>query len=138
MELYHNPANLFVAGFLGAPSMNFLSVQVSDTADGFATVGNASLDPIRVATRGRDIRSGGRATLGVRPQYLHPTTSDDGMLHGRVAMTERLGSETVVDIELRDGSKMIAAIAEDRILKPGSEIGFTFDPDQAHLFAEAP
>ncbi len=138
MELYHNPANLFVAGFLGAPSMNFLAVDVSDVESGQALVGNASLDPIRVDTKGRDIRTGAKATLGVRPQYLHPTSSADGMLHGTVALTERLGSETVVDIKLRDGSKVIAAISEDQVLEPGSEIGFTFDPGRSHLFADAP
>ncbi len=137
MDLYHNPANLFVAGFLGAPSMNFLTVDVKEAAGGEATVGNASLDPIRVDTKGRDIRPGGRAILGVRPQYLRPTASSEGMLHGTVALTERLGSETVVDIMLRDGSKVIAAISEDRLLEPGSEIGFTFDPKLSHIFAEA-
>ena len=56
------------------------------------------------------------------------------MLHGQVSLTERLGSETVVDIGLRDGSKIIAAISEDRVLDPGTDIGLTFDASQAHLF----
>ncbi|TIU97500.1 MAG: ABC transporter ATP-binding protein, partial [Mesorhizobium sp.] len=51
MELYHEPANRFVAGFLGAPSMNFLNVDVLDLDGEAATVGNQSLEPIRVATR---------------------------------------------------------------------------------------
>ena len=134
MELYHNPANLFVAGFLGAPSMNFIEVDVRENGGPTALVGNASLDPIRVDTKGRAIRKGNRAILGVRPQYLTPVAPDRGMLHGTVALTERLGSETVVDIGLRDGSNIIAAISEDRILEPGSEIGLTFDAEQAHLF----
>lgn len=136
MELYHNPANLFVAGFLGAPSMNFLNVEVKGMEDGHAVVGNGALDPIKVETKGRPIEPGARATLGVRPQYLQPTSAEEGMLHGTVALTERLGSETVVDIALRDGTKLIAAISEDRILEPGHEIGFTFDPQRSHLFAE--
>jgi multiple sugar transport system ATP-binding protein len=134
MELYHNPANLFVAGFLGAPSMNFISVDVRERAGANAVVGNASLDPITVPTNDRPIRSGDRAILCVRPQYLTPVAPEDGMLHGKVALTERLGCETVVDIVLRDGSKIIAAISEDRIMQPGTEIGLRFDAPRTHLF----
>jgi len=136
MELYHNPANMFVAGFLGAPSMNFMAVEVKETRDGTAVVGNASLDPISVATSGRDIQGGSTVTLGIRPQYLTPATPEDGMLHGTVSMTERLGNETVMNLILRDGTGIIAAIAEDRVFSEGTEIGLTFDPANAHLFKE--
>jgi len=134
MELYHNPANLFVAGFLGAPSMNFITVDVQGVTGEHATVASAALEPIPVAHKGRAITAGTKAILGVRPQYLTPTEPSAGMLHGTVALTERLGSETVVDITLRDGTKIIAAIGEDRIYAPGTEIGLRFDPTQAHLF----
>ena len=136
MELYHEPANLFVAGFLGAPSMNFLTVDVSDKLGDSATVANISLEPISVRHKGRAINAGGKAVLCVRPQYLTPTDSAQGMLHGTVALTERLGSETVINVTLRDGSTIIAAVAEDRIYAPGDEIGLRFDPAQAHLFAQ--
>jgi multiple sugar transport system ATP-binding protein len=138
MELYHHPANLFVAGFLGAPSMNFIAVDAQAVSDSRATVTNAALDPIDVSTAGRDIRSGSKAILGVRPQYLVPSaTPSEGMLHGKVVLTERLGAETVVEVGLKDGSRVIAALGEDMVLKPGLEIGLRFDPAQAHLFAEA-
>ncbi|MFK8081851.1 MAG: ABC transporter ATP-binding protein [Granulosicoccus sp.] len=135
MELYHEPANLFVAGFLGAPSMNFIEVDVKERRGDNAIVTNPSLEPIEVATRGRSIGAGDRAILGVRPQYLNPTTVEAGMLHGKVALTERLGCETIVDTNLHDGSTIIAAIAEDQVLDPGSTIGYTFETAQAHLFA---
>lgn len=138
MELYHNPANLFVAGFLGAPSMNFLSVDVSEVADGVAVVSNPSLDPVRIGSVKQPVAVGHKATLGIRPQYLHPTDPDKGMLHGTVALTERLGAETIVDVAMKDGTKIIAALSEDRMLDPGTEIGLTFDTEQAHLFAEHP
>ncbi len=134
MELYHNPANLFVAGFLGAPSMNFIKVEVKETDGSKALVGNSALDPLEVATSGRSISAGDSAILGVRPQYLTPTDDASGMLHGEVTLTERLGSETVLDIGLRDGSSLIAAVSEDRVLKPGTSIGLTFDASKAHLF----
>lgn len=135
MELYHHPANLFVARFLGAPSMNVIEVDIQEKRGDTAVVGNASLDPIEVATHGRPLQTGERALLGVRPQHLRPTEAESGMLHGKVVLTERLGSETVVDIGLHDGSTIIAAIAEDRVLAAGTGIGLTFDAAQAHLFA---
>ena len=138
MELYHHPANLFVAGFLGAPSMNFIPVEARAVAGDQATVANPGLDPIEVPTAGRAIPAGGKAILGVRPQYLVPSeTPAEGMLHGKVVLTERLGAETVVEVGLADGTSIIAALSEDRVLQPGSEIGLRFDPAKAHLFAEA-
>jgi len=138
MDLYHHPENLFVAGFLGAPAMNFMTVEVKEVKNGTAIVGNASLDPIGVPTGGRNIRGGSTAILGVRPQYLTPTPPEDGMLHGTVSMTERLGNETVMNLILRDGSGIIAAIAEDRVFSEETEIGLTFDPMKAHIFNESP
>ena len=135
MELYHEPANLFVAGFLGAPSMNFLRVTVDAIDDHGVTVSNAALDPVTVAHKGRRFTLGQTATLGVRPQYLAPAGAD-GMLHGRVILTERLGSETVVNVTLKDGTQLIAALSEDAILNEGTEANFRFDPAQAHIFPE--
>ncbi len=134
MELYHNPANLFVAGFLGAPSMNFLQVDVKEAVDDHVVVGNNALDPMQIFAKGQAFRAGDRAILGVRPQYLAPTEDATGMLHGQVELTERLGSETVVDVGLRDGSNIIAAISEDRVLETGTSIGLAFDAAKAHLF----
>ncbi len=136
MELYHEPANLFVAGFLGAPSMNFLNVAVEAVGEVTATVSNASLDRIEVPHKGRVLTVGQTATLGVRPQYLHPVAEGSGKLHGKVMLTERLGSETVIDVALDDGSKIIAALSEDSIQAPGTVANFDFDPNQAHLFPE--
>ena len=135
MELYHEPANLFVAGFLGAPSMNFIHVTVDAIDDHEVTVSNAALDPVKVAHKGRDFVLGQTATLGVRPQYLAPA-GEDGMLHGKVTLTERLGSETVVNVALKDGSQLIAALSEDAILRQGEDASFRFDPAQAHIFPE--
>ena len=138
MQLYHNPVNLFVAGFLGAPSMNFIVVDVESVEGEFAKVRSGSLDSISVPTRGRSINAGQKATLGVRPHYFAPTGDEVGMLHGKVTLTERLGAETVVNITLRDGTNVIAALAEDQIYSLGQPVGLDFDPAKAHLFDELP
>jgi multiple sugar transport system ATP-binding protein len=134
MDLYHHPENLFVAGFLGSPSMNFLTVDVAEVSGTHATVTNAALDPTSIEIRHPGIVAGAKAKLGLRPQYLNP---DDpaGRLHGRIALTERLGSETVIEATLTDGSNLIVALARDAKYPIGQEISLGFDPDMAHLFA---
>jgi multiple sugar transport system ATP-binding protein len=136
MELYHNPANLFVAGFLGAPSMNFLDVEVKAVNGPKVLVGNAALDAVEIQPKTGAYKPGDRAKLGVRPQYLTPI-DQGGMLHGRVALTERLGAETVVEVTLKDGKNLIAAMARDAVFPLGAEVHMTFDPVQAHLFPAA-
>jgi multiple sugar transport system ATP-binding protein len=135
MDLYHNPANLFVAGFLGSPAMNFLDVDVTEVSGDFAVVSNAALDLVSVPLRHPGIKAGGKAKLGLRPQYLNP---DDpaGRLHGRVALTERLGSETVIEVQLSNDSKLIVALARDAKFAIGAEISLGFDPAMTHLFAQ--
>ncbi|EAR51815.1 maltose/maltodextrin ABC transporter, ATP-binding protein [Oceanicola granulosus HTCC2516] len=134
MELFHEPANLFVAGFLGAPSMNFLEVEVSGRDAERARVSNSALEAIDVAHKGR-IEGPGQAILGIRPQHVSAVAAGRGMLHGQVNMAERLGTETVVDMTLKDGSKFIAAFDEDKVFERGESIDLTFAPERAHLFA---
>ncbi|GAA3855762.1 sn-glycerol-3-phosphate ABC transporter ATP-binding protein UgpC [Celeribacter arenosi] len=137
MELYHEPANLFVAGFLGAPSMNFLKVTVDDIGDDWVQVSSPILSSVKVPRKGRIFTTGQIATLGIRPQYLTTSAEGEGMMKGKVVLTERLGSETVVNLAVADGSTLIAAIAEDAVLVPGNEMSWTFDPALVHAFPES-
>ncbi len=134
MDLYHNPANLFVAGFLGAPSMNFLTVDVLDVQGGQARVAHPALEPVVLHTKGRAITAGTKAVMGLRPQYLTATGTGDGLIEGKVVVAERLGSETVADLVLRDGTNLIATFSEDRVFPPDQVVTLRFDPAQAHLF----
>ena len=138
MDLYHNPDNLFVAGFLGAPSMNFLIVDVIALTDDHAHVHSPVLGDITIATKGRQFTVGQQATLGLRPQYLSHVDAATAQLSGHVTLTERLGSETVINATLSDGTTLIAAIAEDQEFRVGAEIGLRFDTTKAHLFPELP
>jgi multiple sugar transport system ATP-binding protein len=135
MELYHFPANEFVAGFLGAPSMNFLEVNIVSVAADKAVVRNAALDPIEVPVRvGRPI-VGQRARLGIRPQYLAPVDgTTPGQLHGTIMLTERLGSETVLEVQLQDKTPLITTLTRDAVFPLGIEINLGFDPLNTHLF----
>ena len=134
LELYHQPANLFVAGFIGSPKMNFLPVTVSEASAGQAKVGAPGLDPIVVKAAGT-WSPGQKATLGIRPQYLSVANGSGGELHGVVSLVERLGTETIVNVAREDGSKVLVAIGEDRAIANGSAIRLSVDASRAFLFA---
>jgi multiple sugar transport system ATP-binding protein len=84
-KLYHEPSNLFVAGFIGSPAMNTLRV----TVDGSVNVGGAE---IRIGAA----LGGGRATIGFRPETV--AIGDDGPIPARVRLVEDLGSEVFVHL----------------------------------------
>ena len=138
MDLYHHPKNLFVAGFLGAPSMNFAIVDIVKVDGENITVKSDAIAQTVVNAQGRSFAVGNKATLGLRPQYLSIVDASAAGMTGTVVLTERLGSETVLNIRLTDGSTMIAAIADDQIFDKGQSVGLAFDAAKAHLFDELP
>jgi multiple sugar transport system ATP-binding protein len=133
MELYHNPANAFVAGFIGSPAMNFLTVNITAVEGDQVTVTSDVLDPVTVRAKSGSYAVGGKALLGLRPQYLTPVEGK-GQLSGSIHLAERLGSETVVQIGLKNGTTLIAAMPRDAEFTLGASVGLTFDPAEAHIF----
>jgi multiple sugar transport system ATP-binding protein len=129
MELYHRPANKFVAGFLGAPKMNFLGVAETRSQDGAVEL---DLETGEKVTLDRSVSS--RATtLGLRPEHLD--LAADGPISGRVVTIERLGSETLVYVE--NGSvTLVLKTDKESPAVVGDLVRMTFDPRRAHLFAE--
>ena len=57
-----------------------------------------------------------------------------GQLHGQVALTERLGAETVIEVTLADGAPLIAALSRDAVFAIGAEVALNFTASEAHLF----
>ncbi len=136
MDLYHRPNNLFVAGFIGAPSMNFLDVDIV-SQDGTSAKVNSPVVAEFAAPVWRDgVGQTPKATLGIRPQDLRPV-AEGGILEGTVTLAERLGTETIVDIRLSHGHRVLASLGEDRVFEPGEHIRLDFDHEKAHLFAPA-
>ena len=134
MELFHNPANLFVAGFIGSPAMNFLDVDIAELQNGTATIKSNVLSPITIPAKDTALKPGGKAKLGVRPRDLKPV-NDNGVLQGTVTIVERLGTETVIDMTLNDGQRVLTSLGEDATFEPGTGVNLAFAPERAHLFA---
>ena len=125
LDLYDNPANQFVAGFIGSPAMNFLPGTVE--ADGFRADGG-SLWPLPAAMRG----VGRPAVYGVRPEHLQLAAANDGVPL-LVQVVEPTGSETQVHGRLGELAVM-GAFRERVAARPGEPISVTANPALVHLF----
>jgi multiple sugar transport system ATP-binding protein len=130
LELYDKPQNMFVAGFIGSPSMNFLKGTVR--ANGkleFEGPGRTRL-PLAAAPTGSDGRT---AVYGVRPEHF--ALADDGS-EAVVQVIEPTGSELQVVAKL-GGEEIIAVFRERHQFKPGDKIRLKPDPRLVHLFDES-
>jgi multiple sugar transport system ATP-binding protein len=126
LDLYDRPANMFVAGFIGSPSMNLLkgTVRVNGqpsfvTSDGFTL-------PLASAPAGSENRE---CVYGIRPEHLDL----GGDLRAPVTVTEPTGSETQVFAKL--GEQSLVGVFRERItIRPGENLPFTPRLDSVHLF----
>ncbi|SAK86550.1 ABC transporter-like protein [Caballeronia hypogeia] len=133
-ELYHAPANRFVAGFIGSPKMNFLEGTVQSVdADGIV-IKLTSGERQRAAVDAGDLQPGDKVTLGVRPEHLHLRLVSDG-LSARVTALESLGDAAYLYAEspaAPDG--LIARIPPLERYKHGTEVRLEIGPDHCHVF----
>ncbi|ODT81338.1 MAG: ABC transporter ATP-binding protein [Pelagibacterium sp. SCN 64-44] len=132
IDLYQHPANLFVAGFIGSPKMNFIEVAVDKVMDDTITVSGKDVIGLAIGAPSGTARPGDRLTLGVRPHDL--AAADSGSIIGRIGLIERLGNETIVNLELPSGANLLAVLDGDRPLKRGESLALQVDPAKALLF----
>ncbi|MBB3160249.1 ABC transporter ATP-binding protein [Rhizobium laguerreae] len=102
LELYRNPDNLFVAGFLGAPRMNFLGVTVDEVSGRNVTVSAPGLVPVTVElAEATVLAKGASLTLGVRPENISMVAdgAQGGAINGQVRLVEHLGRETILYVD---------------------------------------
>ncbi|MDU0306605.1 ABC transporter ATP-binding protein [Rhizobium sp. 10PS4] len=102
LELYRNPDNLFVAGFLGAPRMNFLGVTVDEVSGRNVTVSAPGLVPVTVELAEATVLAKGTSlTLGVRPENISMVAdgAQGGAINGAVRLVEHLGRETILYVD---------------------------------------
>jgi len=132
LELYHHPRNLFVAGFIGSPKMNFLPAKVTAVDEAGTVVQLSSGAAVRGPVRPGRQRVGDAVTLGVRPEHMHLT--GEGELAGEVMVVERLGGETFLYTQLQDGTMVIVQANGEVPTNVHERIAIRLDPATCHLF----
>ena len=132
LDLYHRPANIFVAGFIGSPKMNLLKARVEAVDVNSIQVGSADLGTLILPKPNVSAVVGDEVTVGLRPHHL--TLGGDQDITGRVALVERLGNETLAAVILRSGQQIIAALPGDIDVSVGEELHLATQPDKASLF----
>ena len=143
-EVFNHPANIFVAGFIGVPQMNFFDAQLVRSGNGFTVKTedmNVALAPETCAQLalnwdGGDVKE---ITAGVRPeQILLADKGEEGALQGTVEVTELMGSTEHVHVTAPDGQFVLIIPVVDLeakgALKAGDSIWFKFEKNATHLF----
>ena len=130
LELYDNPANQFVAGFIGSPAMNFLKGTIRVNGIAMFEGPNGVKLPVANAPASAN---GAAAVYGIRPEHF--TLADDGA-EAEIVVIEPTGSETQVFAKL-GGEEVVAVFRERHQFKPGEKIRLKPDPKLVHLFDAA-
>ncbi|MET1031585.1 ABC transporter ATP-binding protein [Domibacillus tundrae] len=136
-EVYENPENAFVAGFIGSPPMNFFNAELGD---GFVKIGSKSLDVPE--GKMRYLRDQGyvgkQILLGVRPEDIHDElifleASQHTAFDAEVSVSELLGAEIMVYSEI-EGQSFVARLDSRLDIMAGEKIQLAFDLNKAHFF----
>jgi multiple sugar transport system ATP-binding protein len=134
LDLYNAPANLFVAGFIGAPRMNLLPVKVRSTSATGVTIDGPGGLAATVAVNRSALKAGDSATLGIRPHDIELSEGGKGSLEAQVVLTEALGPETVLHAALAGGEKIVAVLKRQGVETQGRPIHLTLPAERMHLF----
>lgn len=129
LELYDMPCNKFVAGFIGAPSMNFLDAEVVKSDQGLSASVSGVLIPIPEETK---TSIGDSIVIGIRPEHI-TLSQDSGLVKATVSIVEPTGAETMVDCTFAGNNLQI--IVKDRVdFDFEDTIYFSMDANKVHVF----
>jgi sn-glycerol 3-phosphate transport system ATP-binding protein len=128
LDIYHRPASVFVASFIGSPAMNLFETRV-ETETATVRFGGAQVpidSALAAQLRGKDV------TVGIRPEQCVVVPAGTGV-SAKVDFVEELGSGRVVHAEI-DGQPFAAVIGEQMNVRPGDRISLELPPSQLHIF----
>ncbi|MCJ7874609.1 sn-glycerol-3-phosphate ABC transporter ATP-binding protein UgpC [Marinovum sp. 2_MG-2023] len=130
LDLFNDPHNLFVAGFIGSPKMNFLTGHVDASDRTLLTL--ATGETVRLPQKGFAQRAGQGVTLGLRPNDLQP--ADEGAIHFEVRAVEQLGSDSYLYGALADGTRLTVHNPGQTRVRQGDKVALNFAAEAVHLF----
>lgn len=135
LEVYDNPVNVFVAGFIGEPPMNLMKVRIEKEG-----ITNYFLFPdrgLRVKVPSKYdgvVRAGDEVILGVRPMDVLITSDSDSGTPAPIGVFENLGDEKRISIEVGHEEYLTLITEDERRYKPGEEIRLEFRETKTHIF----
>jgi multiple sugar transport system ATP-binding protein len=138
-QIYNHPVNLFVAGFIGSPGMNFLDGQLEAGPGLKVVIGDATVPVDRYKFDGAGTRPAGPAVLGIRPEHIVFGEAAGAMPFAQevvVEIVEPMGSDTLVWTKL-GGRNLAFRVESERALNTGDRVTIGFDPARASLFDSA-
>lgn len=137
LDLYHHPRNLFVAGFIGSPKMNFIEGKLMACSDESATIQLADGSTIMTAVDAREGLPGAKVTIGIRPEHWAFDMSDNTLI-GEVIAVEHLGEATVLYLQAQGALDHLVVRADAaHEAKVGEKISVHLPPTRCYLFNEA-
>ncbi|WP_148714863.1 ABC transporter ATP-binding protein [Chitinolyticbacter meiyuanensis] len=137
LELYENPSNLFVAGFLGSPKMNLLDASVVASDNRSATVRLPKGIAVKAGVDAGRAKANDRVTLGIRPEHIQlATDADANAIPARVDLIEHLGDHVLAYIEIPGINEIISVKlpGNSTTLKYGDAIKVVFPESECMLF----
>jgi multiple sugar transport system ATP-binding protein len=133
LELYHKPDNLFVAGFIGSPKMNFIAGKVAAADGSELVVETNGIGRIALKRQGRTDLVGSDVTLGIRPEHL-AKGGGPFTLQLTPNIVERLGIHTITYSALPSGEPFTGLFEGDPQVAEGVPFSVGIDPDKSYLF----
>ncbi|MEX3776312.1 ABC transporter ATP-binding protein [Pseudomonas sp. MYb118] len=134
LDLYHHPANLFVAGFLGTPKMGFLKGKLTRVDSQSCEVALDAGTRISLPLGAVHLSPGSAVTLGIRPEHLELAKPGDCTLQVTADVSERLGSDTFCHVRTASGEALTLRVRGDLASCYGETLNLHLDAQHCHLF----
>ncbi len=133
MELYNNPKNIFVGGFIGSPKMNFIKSKILGKSSNKTEVDILDLGKINIPKTSENSNEGDFVQIGIRPEHLLVNKDGDANWESKVLVVEKLGSGTFLYFE-KNGEMIVVQTDGDSKIKVGDNVKIGFDATRCHLF----
>jgi ABC-type sugar transport system ATPase subunit len=132
LDLYYAPANLFVAGFIGSPAMNFFAATVEGVEGGRTRVAGACFCSFDLPTT--SLKVGDRLTVGIRPEHLARGTEGPFATEGVIELVERLGESSFAYLRRADDKLLVAEVRGRQAPTPGEKAKLSAAARDVHIF----
>jgi ABC-type sugar transport system ATPase subunit len=136
LELYARPANVFVAGFIGSPKMNFLEAALVSQEGSLARLCAEPIGDVTIELGAGRVLKPGRYTIGVRPEAIRIGVAGDVSFSGEVAAKEVLGNLGYLYLDTTAATRLIVEVPSTANIGRHERHRFSFDVDRCHLFDE--